>query len=175
MNKKKILIALALIALLVFFFYNGFGLSKTHDRSGTAVLLKREIRERIKKECKTNDPEECSQYGMKLTCELLRFTEKNDIANGKANCVGYARLCTEICNYALKYNRIECKCKSVVGYVTFYGINLCEILQAIVPQNYKNFVKDHDFVQLDLGYKYKYFDPSLYDYFIDCTTYHKRD
>ena len=137
--------------------------------------LTKATKERIKKECNNTDPEECSLYGMKLTCEMLRFTEKNNIEKGQANCVGYAQLCSEICNFALRQNNLNCKTKPVVGYVTFYGINLCEVLKSIVPKGYKNFVKDHDFVELDMGHKSKYFDASLYDYYIDCTTYKNKE
>jgi hypothetical protein len=162
------MIAIVAIAFLI---NHGFGLVKSQDRGVSSGLLSKEIKERIKQECNESDPEECAIYGMKLTCELLRFTEKNDVKNGKANCVGYAQLCSEICNYALLQNGHSNRVKPVVGYVTFYGINLCSILQIIVPKEYKNFVKDHDFVELKLENKLKYFDASLYDYWLDCTTY----
>ena len=44
------------------------------------------------------------KYSMRLTADLLSFTEKNDLDNGKANCVGYAVLCSRICNYAFQVN-----------------------------------------------------------------------
>ena len=111
------------------------------------------------------------EYDVILSENNFIFDKKNDVKNGKANCVGYAQLCSEICNYALLQNGHSNRVKPVVGYVTFYGINLCSILQIIVPKEYKNFVKDHDFVELKLENKVKYFDASLYDYWLDCTTY----
>ena len=72
---------------------------------------------------------------------------------------------------SLKVNHLEYKSKTVVGYITFYGVNLCDVLNAIVPKEYKNFVKDHDFVELELDDKIILFDASLYDYHINCTTY----
>ena len=62
------------------------------------------------------------------------------------------------------------RAKPVVGYVTFCGLNLCKLLKSVVPEKYKSFVKDHDFVEIDLGERVRYFDASLYDYGIDCTT-----
>ena len=77
---------------------------------------------------------------------------------------------SSICNYALQINNLNCKSRPVVGYVTFYGINLCNVLKALAPQEWKNFVKDHDFVELELKDNIIFFDASLYDYYIDCTT-----
>ena len=156
------------------FVFHGFGLVKLHDRSICLRPLSNEIKECVNNECNDTDPEKCAKYGMKLTCKLFKFTKKNDIANGKANCVGYAQLCSEICNYAMSHNGISYRTKPVVGYVTFYGIDLCKILKTIVPNKYKNFVKDHDFVEMDLGDKYMYFDASLFDFYINCTTYVKK-
>jgi hypothetical protein len=172
MKRKSLIIGIALLGAFVCVSLHGFGLEKKQNRKMSTGHLSKQLKERIKEECKNADPEKCSLYGMKLTCELLRFTSKNDIENGKANCVGYAQLCSEICNYALKQNDISNRTRPVVGYVTFYGINLCSILESIAPKEYKNFVKDHDFVELDLdNNSFKYFDASLYDYYIDCTSY----
>jgi hypothetical protein len=170
-KRKKLLIGLICVGIVIGLILHGFGLVKAQDRKTVVGSLSKDVKERIKKECGDPDPEKCSLYGMKLTCELLRFTQKNDIKSGKANCVGYAQLCSEICNYALKQNGLSNRTRPVVGYVTFYGLNLCDILKFIAPKEYKNFVKDHDFVELDLDDKVKYFDASLYDYCIDCTTY----
>ena len=169
--KKKTIFLIALLVVFLFSFFKGFGLVKLSDRGGSENYLTKRIEERIRNECKFEDPEKCALYAMKLTCELLRFTEKNDIENGRANCIGYASLCSQICNYALRQNGFSNKAKHVVGYVSFYGLNLCDILKFIAPKEYKNFVKDHDFVELDLDDRVKYFDASLYDYCIDCTTY----
>lgn len=52
------------------------------------------------------------------------------------------------------------------GYIeNSLGINLCTVFKAIVPQGYKNFVKDHDFIEIcpaEGEYTY-YLDPSIYD------------
>lgn len=170
MWKKKYFIIVSILLFIVVS-YNGFGLVKSKDRPSRYSQLTQQIKNRIKNECKETDPEKCAKYSLELTSEMLSFSIKNDIKNGKANCVGYAILCSWICNYALKVNHLDCKSKPVVGYVTFYGVNLCDVLKAIVPKGYKNFVKDHDFVELELDDKVMLFDASLYDYHIKCTTY----
>ena len=94
----------------------------------------------------------------------------NDLDNGKANCVGYAILCSRICNYAFQANGMAYRAKPVVGYVSLYGVNLCRLLQAIAPQRWKNFVKDHGFVELKREDRTLFFDASLYDFNLYCTT-----
>ena len=50
------------------------------------------------------------------------------------------------------------------GYVSLFSINLCAILRFISPSEYKDFVKDHDFVEIDFNNgKYIFVDPSIYD------------
>lgn len=79
-------------------------------------------------------------------------------------------MCSRICNYAFQVNGMGYRAKPVVGYVSLYGVNLCRLLQAIAPQRWKNFVKDHDFVELKLEDRTLFFDASLYDFNLDCTT-----
>ena len=167
---KKVAIASILLGIGICLFHYGFGLVKVGDRDSGNIDLPQAVRERIEKECRVAEAEACAVYGMKLTCELLRFSKKNDIDAGAANCVGYAQLCSAVCNYALEKNGMRNRAKPVVGYVTFCGLNLCKLLKGVVPEKYKNFVKDHDFVEIDLGERVRYFDASLYDYGIDCTT-----
>ena len=54
--------------------------------------------------------------------------------------------------------------KPVVGNIKWCGINLCEVLKAIVPKKYESFVKDHDFIELEYDDKYVYIDPTLYEF-----------
>ena len=93
------------------------------------------------------------------------FSEKNCLEKGEANCVGYAVLCSNICNYALSINNSTARTKPVVGYIKICGINICDLAQSLVSPEYKNFVKDHDFVEYyKEGQESTFFDPSLYDY-----------
>ena len=71
---KKSAAVLFLLGIAVYLFLNGFGLIKIRDRNVGSISLSPEIQERIKKECKAADPKRCAMYGMKLTCELLRFS-----------------------------------------------------------------------------------------------------
>jgi len=171
---KKMLLGIVVVVVCICAVLNGFGLVKTSNRPDANYPLSIQIRERIQTEGMGLTPEECVKYSLKLTSENLRFTERNSIANGKANCVGYAILCSSICNYALQINHLNYKSKPAVGYVTFYGINLCDVLKALAPQEVKNYVKDHDFVELELDDKVVFFDASLYDYHIDGTTIIKK-
>lgn len=103
------------------------------------------------------------EYSIEKTDDLLRFSQKNDIDNGKANCVGYAKLSTAIINHAFRTNNIDGHALPVVGYVMFCGVNLCDVAHTIVPQKYKSFVKDHDFVEVRTDGKVFYFDSCLED------------
>ena len=118
----------------------------------------------VSNETKGMDMEQIIDYSLSLTASKLRFAVLNDIDNGKANCVGYAQLCAAICNQALAANGIDGKARPVVGYIESNGINWCQVIKAIAPKaSYKDFVKDHDFVELTVGSRRYYFDPSIYD------------
>ena len=156
-----------MVVILVAFYFallSPLELAKTTDRNFQEYLLSVELKERIHREV-SELPYDLSpvDYSMHLTAELLEFSEKNDIENGLANCVGYARLFTSICNYALEVGGYEGRVKHVAGYVTWHGINLCDVATFVLPKEYKNFFKDHDFIELDYDDKYVYIDPSMYD------------
>lgn len=169
-RKKRFLYCLSALIVLGILFAHGLRLVKTNDRPASGAALSAQIKSQIGRECKSLKPEDCMKYSMRLTADLLSFTEKNDLDNGKANCVGYAILCSRISNYAFQVNGMAHRAKPVVGYVSLYGVNLCGLLQAIAPQRWKNFVKDHDFVELKLEDRTLFFDASLYDFNLYCTT-----
>lgn len=106
-----------------------------------------------------------------MTANKLEFAEHNDIANGKANCVGYARYCATVCDYMLKAKKDVFHgyyaVIPVVGYISWQGINMCNIARLIVPKKYRNFVKDHDFVAITHNEtsSHEFIDPCFYDYF----------
>ena len=170
--KKTIILCsiLATILLLCIVVYNSFTLVKTSNRSYGDYALTKEMKEQIKAESCGMDFKEIVKYSRNKTCEYLRFTEKNAVSEGKANCVGYAMLCSGICNYALKVNSISGKAKPVVGYIAFWGINLCDVAQSVAPKPYKNFVKDHDFIEVQDDDTHLFIDASLYDLGLNCTT-----
>ncbi len=163
MRKKKFLLIMITLVVL-FFLWPSFHLVKTANRSYSEYPLSKQLKERIVKET-SELPYDIGvmDYCFGLTCELLEFAESNDIEKGKANCVGYTKLFTSISNYALAVNKYEGRVKPVVGYITWGGINLCDVALFIVPKKYEGFVKDHDFVELEYEDKFVYIDPTLYD------------
>lgn len=151
------------VAITILFALTSFSLVKTHNRTLTHHLPKRLI-EQVNRQTRGMTEMQIMNYSLDLTAKSLKFAEKNDIEYGKANCVGYAQLCSAICNQALKNNGYSYRAKPVVGYITDYGINLCTLFKSVAPtRHWKNFVKDHDFVELQLGKTTYYFDPSVYD------------
>ena len=162
---KRFVIAFLLVAPLLtgVVMLTSFTLVKTGDRQKNWVLSPK-LAERVAAETNGMNVEQIIDYSMRLTASRLQFSRYNDIPNGKANCVGYAQLCAAICNQALKTNCIQGYARPVVGYIESIGINWCEVLKAIAPKTtYKNFVKDHDFVELTTASKVYHFDPSLHD------------
>ena len=150
--------------VVLFYLMPSCQLVKTADRTYSEFPLSKQLKEQIVKETsKLPYDIDLMDYCLTLTSMLLEFSEKNDIENGKANCVGYTKLFTSIYNYALLVNKYEGRVKPVVGYVTWCGINLCDVAKFIVPKKYESFVKDHDFVELDFENYFVYVDPSLYD------------
>ena len=160
--QKRISITVVLI-LLVAFVLSSFSLVKTHDRDVT-YSLPSDLKTQVRNEAEGMTQEQIIDYSLELTASILQFHRKNDIDGGEANCVGYAQLCSAICNEALKVNGYSNRAKPVVGYVKNCGVNICTVLKSISPNDQlKAFVKDHDFVELRIGDKYYYFDPSIYD------------
>ena len=155
----------------ILLFVTLLSLVKTADRPVQNVALSTELKQEISMWKGTED--EMVVKSLEKTEQILTFAQKNDIKNGKANCVGYAQLYVAICNYAFQKNNYKCRAKAVVGYVKSGGINICKQLKSIMPNTkWKNFVKDHDFVEIHLRGKTYYLDPSIYDVFGDpCITY----
>ena len=71
--------------------------------------------------------EQIIDFSLSLTANRLRFAARNDIDNGKANCIGYTQLCAAICNRAMAANGIEGKARPVVGYIESKGVNWCKV------------------------------------------------
>ena len=157
-----------LAAIVLYVLLPSFQLVKTADRQYAGYPISEELRKRITEETKGfSNEKEIIEYSKLLTAELLEFSEQNNIGNGKANCIGYSKLC----NYGLITNKFKGRVKPVVGYVTWCGINLCNVVKMIVPKDYRNFVKDHDFVEWNAETHNAYFSPTIYDIvWKDCYT-----
>jgi hypothetical protein len=137
---------------------------KTSDRGMTHDYFPEELKGRIKSETAGYSDEEIVKYSLDLSAEMLRFTRVNALKDGKANCVGYAQLCSNICNYAFAACHSKARTKPVVGTIMVCGIDVCKVAYSLAPAKDKNFVKDHDFVE----YRHQdetttFFDPSIYD------------
>ena len=169
MKKLKIFICICVVIfgiVLCCLWLCPFSLEKTANRSYPEYPLSKELKEQIRNASSTYYELSAIELSLDITGSLLEFSEKNDIKNGKANCVGYAQLFTSICNNMLKVNGRKERVRPVVGNIKWCGINLCEVLKAIVPKKYESFVKDHDFIELEYEDKYVYVDPTLFDYCI---------
>ena len=154
-------IALCLIPLWAFC---SITLVKLNDRPRHDSWLNEEIKNTISARITADTSEEAIiRFSLYLTAELLEFSEKNAIAKGKANCVGYAQLYSDICNYCFRVShKPNCHAKPVVGLVKIGGININTIAIHLIPWR-KNFFKDHDFVEITTPTKHLYIDPSVYD------------
>ena len=137
---------------------------KTSDRGAKHDYFPEELKGRIKSETVGYSDEKIVKYSLDLTAELLRFTRVNSLKDGKANCVGYAQLCSNICNYAFAACHSKARTKPVVGTIVICGVDVCNVAYFLAPAKDKNFVKDHDFVEYrHRDGKTTFFDPSIYD------------
>ena len=163
LNRVLIAVITFLVACIAIFVSMSFNLVKTGDRQKTCTLTQ-SLKAKVEQDTRGMDIEQIIDYSLTLTASRLRFSRYNDIDMGRANCVGYARLCASICNQALSANGVNGHAKPVVGYIESNGINCCDVLKSVVPKDSsKDFVKDHDFVELITDSKTYYFDPSIYD------------
>lgn len=147
----KIIVTVLICFGCVVFLFTQIKLEKDSDRNMVGCTLNSNFKECVIERCESSDtPQKIIEECSKLVCESLSFTAENDIKNGKANCVGYAQLTSATINYAFKIKNLPYKAKPVVGKVYLFGINLNNVAQKILPQKYRQFFKDHDFVEIDL-------------------------
>ena len=96
----------------------------------------------------------------------LRFSEKNDIENGKANCVGYAEYAANIFNDIAKQKGFSERAIPVVGYYYLGNINMHKLVSRFISEKRTlNFIKDHNYVRVinTSGEVVNSFDPSVWD------------
>lgn len=162
--KKAILILICLLALFCVTTAIPI-LKKERDRTYNPVHLSEKLKQDIKEDTQYLPPYKIVVYCKEKTQELLKFSTKcehfDDQRVTKMHCVGYAQVCSTICNYAFKVNNIKGYAKPVVGYVEWNGINLNKFSK-FLPGKWKNFTQDHDFVEIEYENDYKlYVDPLL--------------
>jgi len=163
-NRIKYLTILLFVLLAIFILWTPLSLQKVSNRP-ISYTPDKQLKAEIKMETLDMSAEEIYNYSIRKTAKLLSYSTKNNLAEGKANCCGYAQMCAGISNYAFKTNSLNSSAKPVVGYVMFCNINVCDILKACMPNNrWKNFVKDHDFVEFHIGEMSFYADANAYDF-----------
>lgn len=146
------------------FICTNVSLEKQYDRASNPVGLSTRLKQEIAIETKTISGLDLLNYSLKKTAKALEFGKTNSISKGKANCVGYAQLCSSIFNYSCNINNIaRCEAFPVIGTIKFNEIDLCKILKNLAPDNWKKFVMNHDFVEFHVDGKVIYADPTAKD------------
>lgn len=160
----KIIIGLLIFCGVGLFLISQIKFNKDRDRNIINCSLTSDLKIQVAEISNNSDtPQDIIKKCSNLVCETLSFTAKNDIQNGKANCVGYAQLTSTLINQAFHVKKFPYKAKPVVGKVCLFGIDLNNITQKILPLKHRPFFKDHDFVEIYLGDKTVYIDSSLQD------------
>lgn len=164
MKKRYLKILLAIIALLcIVAILTPITLVKQTDRGATYTLSKEE-KAMMPSSGSNPTAENAIKFAMDYSCDHLSFARANNIRHGRANCVGYAQLFSAVFNAYCKKNGIEAYAKPVVGYISIFNVNLCRLTKSIMPsRKMKNFVKDHDFVEISTETGTFYIDPTLKD------------
>ena len=163
---KKLTVTLLLLIMSVVYLYaEGLSLKKIRDRGYNPVSLSKNFRQKIAEDTKGLNERDIVLYCNKKTQEKLTFSTKcekfDDSRKTKMHCVGYAQVLSTICNYAFSVNGMKGRAKPVVGHVYLNGMNLNE-WSGLLPEKWKNFTKDHDFVEVILADgKTMYVDASL--------------
>lgn len=167
MLKRKIIRVILVLLICIcggLFLVSQIKINKDSDRNIINCTLSSDLKNQVAEISNNSDtPQDIIKKCSNLACETLSCTAKNDIQNGKANCIGYAQLTSTLINHAFQIRDLSYHAKPVVGKVYLFGIDLNNISQKILPLKYRPFFKDHDFVEVDLGNKIVFIDTSLQD------------
>ena len=152
---KKFTVILLLLLSAVFCMYaEGLSLKRIRDRGYNPVSLSKNFIQKIAEDTRGLGEREIVIYCNKMTQEKLTFSTKcekfDDKKKTKMHCVGYAQVFSTICNYAFSVNKIKGSAQPVVGHVYMNGMNLNDYSK-LLPEKWKNFTKDHDFVEVTLS------------------------
>lgn len=164
--KKPLFIAISTVCLIVGLCYvvlSSVRLEKIGYREND-YHLSQIYKEIVKSECNgISETDKLIDRCNEIVCEQLKFTYRNDINKGEANCVGYAKLHAAALNFAFKTNKLPYKARPVYGKAFLWGKDLHPIFKSIVPKKYESFFNDHDYTEIDLGDEYLYVDTSIQD------------
>lgn len=138
-------------------------LEKIGYREGEYKLTEAQIKI-IESECaEITNIEDLIDKCSDIVCEQLMFKYHNDLNNGQANCVGYAKFHSAVLNQAFKIIYQSYKARPVYGKAFLWGMNLHPLFKSIVPKKFEPFFNDHDYTEIDLGEEYIYTDTSIED------------
>ena len=145
---RSAIIIIVIIGVVYFLIIDGLTLHKTANRHMSCSFREEDKQELIMLLDSTTSEAEVIKGCNAFVCHNLSFHKNNDLKNGEANCVGYAQYSSAILNYAFSHKGLQSKARPVVGQVHLYGFNIHPLAMAILPENLKSFVKDHDFVEI---------------------------
>ena len=157
---KKILIDLLTICVVAIVIKSQIRLVKLSDRAASPCLVE------IDDVGGLTSIKDIAEYAKQKAADDLEFDRHNDIANHKANCVGYAQYAATVCNKIFKQNDVKATAKPVVGCYYLWGINIHDaLIKMLSDKQMINFIKDHDYVEIvdASGKVVCSFDPSVYD------------
>ena len=161
--KRLICLVVFVVCLSLAFIYS-LDLRKTSNRGWGDYYLTSSLKEQVIAQTKNLDnPKDVVEECCDIATDYLSFAQKNDIAENKANCIGYARLTSALLNHAFRTKSMIYRAKPVVGTVHSFGVNLNNVAQSILPSSWRPFFKDHDFVEISAGKGRIYVDTSLRD------------
>lgn len=146
---RSAIIIIVIIGIVYFLLINGLTLHKIANRHHLSCSFREEDKQELIMllDSATSEAEVIKRCNV-FVCNSLSFHKNNDLKNGEANCVGYAQYSSAILNFAFSYKGLNSKARPVVGQVHLYGFNIHPLAMAILPENLKSFVKDHDFVEI---------------------------
>lgn len=123
--KKSILIIVIIIGIVMIL--SSFTTLIKTSNVNSSYNIPKELAERVKQETEGMEGVHIVKCCVELTAELLSFSQKEDLSINKANCVGYSKVCTALCNYSFKVHGKKYKARHVRGYLSILSINLCTI------------------------------------------------
>lgn len=165
-KKKSIKILLALLGIAVAFYLllSQITFTKVNVRPYSHISISSRIDQKLNELATEYDsPETIIKKCADLTCEELSFSYKNDLEEGKANCIGYAQYTSEIINRTFRKKGLPYHAIPVVGKLSLFGVDLHQVARRILPNKYYPFFHDHDFVEVKEGNRIIIVDSSLQD------------
>ncbi len=139
-------------------------LEKIADRPLRESTMSRAMAEAIEEECaELEEAEAIIKRCSRIVCDSLQFSYQNDLAEGKANCVGYAQLTAETLNHAFRTKGLPFRAKPVYGRFHLMGNDIHPFIMTLLPSKYKSFFYDHDYTEINLDGEKVFIDTSLQD------------